>query len=139
MKNLILLFCLIFGITTHTKAYNYKINSHEIDALFENAKEVPTLAIAAFAESHLNTESRLNTTKAKAGDNPVVALVLCYFLGWAGIHRLYLGGSYVCCIYCVPVIGTIAWVGDFIVLLIRAIQGESIDDFVGSNRIFVWL
>lgn len=130
---------MIFGITTKLQAFTYSENTNETDALFENAKEVSTLAIASFAETHLNTEYSLNTSKAKAGDNPIIALVLCYFLGWAGIHRLYLGGSYVCCIYCVPVIGTVAWVGDFIVLLIRAIQGESIDDFVGSNRIFVWL
>jgi len=139
MKNLIVLFCLFFCLATLSKAHTYSINTLDVDALFENAKEVPTLAIAAFVETHLNTESSLNTTKEKAGDNPVIALVLCYFLGWAGIHRLYLGGSYVCCFYCVPVIGTVAWVGDFIVLLIKAIQGESIDDFVGSNKIFVWL
>ncbi len=33
------------------------------------------------------------TKKLLAGDSLVLALVLCWFLGWAAIHRLYLGGT----------------------------------------------
>lgn len=40
-----------------------------------------------------NTSTAI-TTAVVAGDNQIVALVLCWFLGLIGVHRFYLGDTW---------------------------------------------
>ena len=121
------------------RADNYRVNDKAVDALFKNAVEMTSPLM-----SNLSTEitTGLNGTMSlSAGEkNPAVAFLLAWFLGYLGVHRLYLGTEtivfigYLCTGGGCGVVATVDW----IVLLIGLIN-DDIDKYIDNPKFFMWL
>jgi TM2 domain-containing membrane protein YozV len=51
----------------------------------------PIIADQVINEAFASEIKAANTTKGGGGKSQIVAAILCFFLGWLGIHRFYLG------------------------------------------------
>ncbi len=62
---------------------------------FEPVKKVTTVTketkVEKFAQKVVKAVSK--PIKAMGGNSQITAILLCFFLGWLGLHRVYLGGS----------------------------------------------
>lgn len=95
MKKLLLLLApLFFLFVTVTSPAYAGAPSSEITSKVESFKKDKTSAkeskIASWTQKVKNA---INKPLKALGDSQAVALVLCFFLGGLGIHRVYLGGS----------------------------------------------
>lgn len=56
------------------------------------------------------------------------------------IHRLYLEGPFILVLgyACIPVAGSVAACYDWIMLLIKTINGDGVDEWIGCRKLFTW-
>lgn len=143
MKKLV--FTLFFaGLVLFAKANpgDYTVNDANIEASFAKSIDVSS-PLAANQATHnlfngMTANSGMTMAAAGGGKEFAVALLLDFFLGGLGIHRLYLGTK------------TITWVGyiltcggifgivplvDFIVLIIH---NQDISPYVDNPKFFMW-
>jgi TM2 domain-containing membrane protein YozV len=143
MKKILFLaaICLSSLCTFAATSNEYVIDDQKVEQLFTSSVD---MSLAAFSQNSLaDVASGMNFSKAtaqfRAGDKTFVAAILLnFFLGWLGIHRLYLGTA------------TLTWVGyiltcggifgivplvDFIVLIIH---NEDISPYEDNTRFFMW-
>lgn len=141
MKKLLFMFvAMLMSVSTFATS-SYEINDEAVDGMFASAKEASIMSLASSdftaAPEGLNTQAQMH------GDSPVVAFILCWVLGGLAIHRYYMGVDgawYMFALYaCVPIAGSVASIGDCIVLLIRLINGGGVDDYINNKKWFVWL
>jgi TM2 domain-containing membrane protein YozV len=131
--------CLVSMCTFAANNNEYYINDQKVEQLFTNSVDA---SLTAFSESNLvNTAGNANFNSAtfKASDKSFVAAILLnFFLGGLGIHRLYLGTE------------TLTWVGyiltcggifgivplvDFIVLIIH---NDDLSPYIDNPKFFMW-
>ncbi|HEY6082649.1 MAG TPA: TM2 domain-containing protein [Chitinophagaceae bacterium] len=142
-----LLFTLLFAamvVVAKADPGQYTINDAQVEATFAKGVDISSQLISSQDKSTLFNSMGLNTANASmasagsGGKEFAVALLLNFFLGGLGIHRLYLGTK------------TITWVGyiltcggifgivplvDFIVLIIH---NEDISPYVNNPKFFMW-
>ena len=119
----------------------YVIDDQKVEQLFTNSVDASLSALSD--DNLLNAAGNVNVNnhaaQFKAGDKTFVAAILLnFFLGGLGIHRLYLGTA------------TMTWVGyilsfcgifgivpfvDFIVLIIH---NDDISPYVDNTKFFMW-
>jgi len=137
MKKLLLLlsFCL-FIAASETFASSYTIDDSKVEALFENSVQV-----ASFDVMHSFEPSSTLSTNATLGEKePIIAVLLAWFLGPIAIHRVYLGGTGLLVLgYCVTVGGIFGIVPfiDLIVLIIGAVN-DDISKYIDNDKFFMW-
>ena len=136
------LICLCSVCTFAATGSQYVVDDQKVEQLFTNSVDASLMALSD--ESLLKATGGLNVNKGGAqfrSNNDktfVAAILLDFFLGGLGIHRLYLGTA------------TLTWVGyiltfcgifgivplvDFIVLIVH---NDDISPYVDNTKFFMW-
>ncbi|MFP4525709.1 MAG: TM2 domain-containing protein [Bacteroidales bacterium] len=136
MKKLLMMVVLaLFALTSvqESHAAKYKLNEERIDALFETATE---------SDFNLLAETTMNKpnfqTMAMNEKDPMVAILLDFFLGGLGVHRFYLGTKPMTGIGYILTCGGIFGVVPLIDLIMLAIDYEDISKYVDNPKFFMW-
>lgn len=149
MKNVfyLLLTCCLFSlssfsatpVTTVLPVDEYSVNDQQIDQLFSNSVDVSMTSVSESLLTNPAAKSSANKAFYAAGDkNFATALLLNFFLGGLGIHRLYLGTKtftwvgYI--LTCGGIFGIVPLI-DFIVLIIH---NDDISAYVNNPKFFMW-
>ena len=136
MKRLCLLFFFVLSLffIQQTQAANYKLDNSKIDVLFNEASTVSLNALSLMASSSLEMPAQ---ALGKAKD-PLVAIVLDFFLGGLGIHRFYLGTETMTGIGYILTCGGIFGVVPLVDLIVLAINYDDISKYVDNPKFFMW-
>ena len=132
--------CAVTVKPTTALANSYTLDDVQIESLLEEAIAVSISSenlemIAQQVGSNLNSHSQKLDMLNPNGEDQVVAIILCIFAGWFGVHRVYLGSTPVMILYyfllsaCCGVGGVIAFV-DLLFLIFNGV-----DTFLYSNRL----
>lgn len=129
MKKLLAVALLTFvGYASQAASSDYFVDDTKIENVLEASETV------ALSTANLNFDQ--NVLKTNAGDNKIVALVLDYFVGWIGIHRLYLGGKpgliFTYFITCGGIFGIVPLVDFFVIAF------GDFDSYIGNDKFIVW-
>lgn len=134
MKKLILsaflaTFCSVSFVNANAM---FKLNDADIDAMMIEAVDVSnTLSMFDFQ----GTQATLSSNP-----NPWAAFAICWFVGYFGVHRHYLGTSgAMWALYtftCGGIFGIVPLI-DWVVLLVGAIQ-DDISKYVNNTSFFMW-
>jgi TM2 domain-containing membrane protein YozV len=75
--------------------------------------------------------------KAKGDDNMLLAIILAVFIGWTGIHRVYLGGSPLLIVgyLLLTCLFGLGWLLAIIDAIAMAVKGDT-SAFQGNNKLF---
>lgn len=146
MKRLLYLF--VFGclLSLSTLAANpvtppaedYFIDDQKVEQLFANSVDISLSASSQSMLASQNGKAAGNAFYAPGEKNFATALVLNFFLGVLGIHRLYLGTKpftwigYI--LTCGGIFGIVPLI-DFIVLIIN---NDDISPYVDNPKFFMW-
>lgn len=117
----------------------YTVNDHEIESVFQAAQ---TVSLTAMSQADLAMANGMSSTGAAVADvdgkNFTAAILLNFFLGGLGIHRLYLGTKTMTWVgyilTCGGIFGIVPLV-DFIVLIIN---NQDISPYVNNPKFFMW-
>jgi TM2 domain-containing membrane protein YozV len=133
------LICLCSVCSFAATGSQYVVDDQKVEQLFTNSVDESLSALSD--ETLMKATGGLNTNAAHYASNDktfVAAILLNFFLGGLGIHRLYLGTA------------TLTWVGyiltfcgifgivplvDFIVLIIH---NDDISPYVDNTKFFMW-
>lgn len=136
MKKLLITLAAVFAVAVSANAADYKVDDSAIDALIENATEICALDVAEFSNFEAQTSS-FNTKRVQ----PVVALVLNFFVGGFGIHRHYMGtapGMWALYTFTFGGIFGIVPFVDFIMLIVGTVD-DDISQYIDNRRFFMWI
>ncbi len=140
MKKVLMVLAIVLGAVMASNAANssYFVNDANVDQVFAAATEV---AISNISLDAVSANATTTMPSFNAGNDPVIAFLLCWFLGGFGIHRHYLGtkGS-MWAIYfftCGGIFG-IVYTVDWIVLLVDGIINKNIDKYTNNEKFFMW-
>ena len=128
---LVLTFTAFFA--DQSQAANYKLNDAKVDALFENA---PSAEMNVFNSAAVGMENII--TEEVEGKDPLVAILLDFFLGGLGIHRFYLGTKTLTGLGYIFTCGGILGVVPLVDLIMLAINYEDISPYVDNPKFFMW-
>lgn len=139
MKKIVTLFSLLLIFTAFTFAGtdSYRIDDNQIESLFAAAEEVTFSDI--LLNDGLQEFDMASPTQVKGEPTPIIAFIICWFLGNLGIHRLYLGTATLTFIGYICTLGGfgILACGDWIVLLI-GILNDDISKYVDNPALIMW-
>jgi TM2 domain-containing membrane protein YozV len=117
----------------HAEASTYKLDNQKVDAMFESATE------ADFSFLTEDFTANPNITSAVMADkDPIVAIVLNFFLGQLGVHRFYLGTKVMTGIGYILTCGGIFGVVPLIDFIMLIINYDDISKFVDNPKFFMW-
>ena len=144
-KRSILFFCFVIVLANFSRAADntetYTINDQNVEQLFLNSTDVSLMASGQQMFDSQNNQNQMFKAYYKSGSGDktfVAAILLDFFLGTLGIHRLYLGTKtftwvgYI--LTCGGIFGIVPFV-DFIVLIIHS---SDISPYVDNPRFFMW-
>ncbi|HKM94916.1 MAG TPA: TM2 domain-containing protein [Prolixibacteraceae bacterium] len=136
MRKIVLLLFVVLAlmVSQQAKASVYHVDEISVDQLFDNAVETSMLDFNAVA---LNTVAGNADKNVVSGKDPMIALVLNFFLGSFGAHRFYMGTEVLTGIGYILTCGGLGIVNliDFIVLIIHY---DDISPFVNNPAFFMW-
>ncbi|MFK7952278.1 MAG: TM2 domain-containing protein [Ekhidna sp.] len=129
MKKLLAIALLVTaGFASQAATSSYFVDDSKIESVLEASETV------VFSTENLSFDQ--SVLKTNAGDDKIIALVLNYFVGWIGIHRLYLGGKgglvLTYFITCGGIFGIVPLVDFFVILL------GDFDSYIGNDKFIVW-
>jgi len=135
MKKFFLALVAMFAITAVASAANYTADDAAIDAAIENAIEVDAFNLGG------TTSAPATAAFVSMGNNDIVAVLLTWFLGWTGIHRMYLGStSWMWILYLLTGGGLgIVWTLDIIFEVVGLIDGSGLGKYYDNSNILMWL
>ena len=135
-----LLLFLGLGLSLSFASDAYELNEQHIDDLFAASVQIaPQQALEDLQFNVLNGLDQQFSTEgvaeASANDNQVIAILLCFFFGEIGVHRVYMGGRGILILYYLCTAGGcgIITLGDFIILII-----DGVDRFMNNDRFIAW-
>jgi TM2 domain-containing membrane protein YozV len=130
---------LLLSVAMFARVDNYRVNNDAVDALFENATEI-TSPVMGDLTTDL-PDGFNNTMNFTSGSkDPIIAFVICWFVGYLGVHRLYLGTETIIFIayFCTGGGCGIVVTVDWIMLLIGVIN-DDIDQYIDNPKFFMWM
>ncbi|MFM2224394.1 MAG: hypothetical protein RJA07_596 [Bacteroidota bacterium] len=136
MTKFILTLTIFFAALSFTtvKAESFEANDLAIEQTFQNSTEVT--ANAAMMENMMNT----NHAEFKGNDkSAVVSFLLCWAVGFLGIHRFYMGTAtltgvgYILTGGGCGIVVTIDWV-----FLLIGLINDDISKYVDNTKFFMW-
>ncbi|MCH5173211.1 MAG: TM2 domain-containing protein [Bacteroidales bacterium] len=136
MKKFLITLAAVFAVAVSANAADYKVDDSAIDALIENATEICALDVAEFSNFEAQTSS-FSTKRVQ----PVVALVLNFFVGGFGIHRHYMGtapGMWALYTFTFGGIFGIVTFVDFIMLIVGTVD-DDISQYIDNRSFFMWI
>jgi len=118
----------------------YVIDDLQVEQLFTNSVDV---SLSAVSEANLiNAAAGMNPGKAsyyKGSDKSfAAAIILNFFLGVLGIHRLYLGTETLTWVGYILTCGGIFGVVPLVDFIILIVDNEDISEFVDNPKFFMW-
>ncbi len=143
MKKLFL-FCLLTVATLTARAADvsadaYVIDDQQVEQLLAKSEDVSLATVSTnLLQSQQMTADLTGTARVKADKNFTTALLLNFFLGGLGIHRLYLGTKtftwigYI--LTCGGIFGIVPLV-DFITLIINK---DNMSKYEDNPKFFMW-
>ncbi|MFW6246226.1 MAG: TM2 domain-containing protein [Tangfeifania sp.] len=140
MKKIFTLILLIAAVTSFSQANaaKYSIDEGVIDQLFETATETSMISMSANNLSAVPSTVASPLMANAEEKDAVVAIVLDFFLGWAGIHRFYLGTNTLTGLAypltCGGIFGIVPLI-DFVVLVI---DNDNISPYIDNPKFFMW-
>jgi TM2 domain-containing membrane protein YozV len=133
------LVCLCSASAFAASSNEYVIDDQKVEQLFTGSVDVSLTALSA---NNLVSAAGLNFTDAarfRASDkNFVAAILLNFFLGGLGIHRLYLGTATMTWIGYILTCGGIFGVVPFVDFIVLIIHNDDISEFVDNPKFFMW-
>ncbi len=118
---------------TSASAESYRISDSAVEAVFNSAT-----AISSDVLSLNQTSLGLLSTNAASEKSALAALIIDFFVGGLGIHRVYLGSKGILVFgYIITGCGIFGLV-PFIDLIVLAINYDDISKYVGNNKYFMW-
>ena len=142
MKNLFFVFLVaLLSTATLSASSKYMVDEAAIEQVMENSTE--TSSVAMFEATNNNQIDRTTTSatqQLRAGnDNAIAAFLLCWFIGYLGIHRFYMGTEALTGVAYILTGGGcgIVVLVDWIMLLIGVID-DDISDYVDNPKFFMW-
>lgn len=141
MKKILFLAVICFSsvCTFAATGSQYVVDDQKVEQMFTNSQDVSLTALSDQTLMNATGGMTAQGAQFRAGDKTFVAAILLdFFLGGLGIHRLYLGTA------------TMTWVGyilsfcgifgivplvDFIVLIIH---NDDISPYVDNTKFFMW-
>lgn len=121
-------------------AASYELDDAAIDELFADAVVITAeqalvqyeAEVAMMMDEHFDRNAVIASPN---DDRQLGAIVLCWFFGGIGIHRVYLGGQgSLIFIYCITFGGCgVVWLVDLIILIT-----DGTDRFENNNRFIAW-
>lgn len=127
-----LAFLLSMSLASMASVDKYVIDDSAVEAVFASST-----MISADILSTENSFSSLSAT-ASSDKSALVAIVLDFFVGGLGIHRVYLGGKGILVFgYIITGCGIFGLV-PFIDLIVLAINYNDISKYVNNNKYFMW-
>ncbi len=136
MKTCIIFLLAFFALNTfNVTARNYTVDDQSLDKLFSESK---ALTFQLTDISPLPGDANYNATALAGDKDPLLALVLDFFLGGLGVHRFYLGTEFMTglgyLLTCGGIFGIVPIV-DFIVLVINF---DDISPYIDNPAFFMW-
>lgn len=119
-------------------ADDYFVNDQKIESLFSSSEQVD-LTITTEAMVAGTSKSVSNQAFFAAGDkNFATALLLNFFLGVLGIHRLYLGTKTLTWVGYILTCGGIFGVVPLIDFIVLIVHNDDISPYVNNTKFFMW-
>ena len=136
MKKFFLALVAMFAITAVASAANYTADDAAIDAAIENAIEVDAFNLGG-------TTAPLGAAYVAAGNNDTVAVLLTWFLGPFGIHRIYMGSDKLTWLWYTLLsfigVGIVISFVDLIVEIIGLVDGSGLGQYYDNPKLIMWL
>lgn len=128
MKKLMLTLAVALFAICSASANNYVAPDAAIDALVAESVEMVDFAVEAPAVS------------LGLDQNPIVAAVCSWCLGWSGLHRYYLGTApWMVLPYLLTGGGFgVVWFVDSVLLVIDALNNTINPQYINNERILMW-
>jgi TM2 domain-containing membrane protein YozV len=131
--------CLCSVCSFAASSNEYVINDQKVEQLFTGSADVSLTALSASTLVNAAGPNFSDAARFRASDKSFVAAILLnFFLGGLGIHRLYLGTATMTWIgyilTCGGIFGVVPLV-DFIVLIIH---NDDMSEFVDNPKFFMW-
>jgi TM2 domain-containing membrane protein YozV len=120
---------------SNVEASNYQINNAKVDVLFEKASTTIMMNLSEMSSDMMTTTTLNSTVKAK---DPLLAIVLDFFLGGLGVHRFYLGTKVMTGIGYILTCGGFFGIMPLVDLIVLAINYDDISQFVDNPKFFMW-
>lgn len=136
MKKLFIALTLVMGIAAFSNqaSASYTIDDAQVENLFASATEASFSMISDVFEA----APSMAVAPASGGKDPLVAILLDFFLGGFGIHRFYLGTKTFTGIGYILTCGGIFGLVPFIDLIVLAINWDDISPYVDNPKFFMW-
>jgi TM2 domain-containing membrane protein YozV len=135
------LICLSSVCTFAATSSPYVINDQQVEQLFTSSVDV---SLSALSDNNalLNAGSQFDFGKAakfrSSDKNFAAAFLLDFFLGWLGIHRLYMGTATLTWVGYILTCGGIFGIVPFVDLIVLIVHNDDISEYVDNTKFFMW-
>lgn len=135
MRKIVLFLAVVMGLlmVQQSHASTYRLDETAVDQLFDSAIETSML------ESGITNAGMSSTDYTVEGKDPMVAILLDFFLGTLGIHRFYLGTEPISGIAYILTCGGFGGIIPLIDLIMLAVNYEDISPYVNNPKFFMWV
>ncbi|WP_234733024.1 TM2 domain-containing protein [Tellurirhabdus bombi] len=142
MKKLFLLLMLTVGsftaFATETPAEAYLVNDQQVEQLFTQSTDVSLAAIDGSMALGQQTTSGLSDAKKVQAKEFAPALLLNLFVGYLGIHRLYLGTQTLTWVGYILTCGGIFGIVPLVDLIVLIINNDNLAPYIDNPKFFMW-
>jgi TM2 domain-containing membrane protein YozV len=119
----------------------YVIDDQKVEQLFTNSVDA-SMSMLSNKNSLLTASGQFNFSgAARMGSNDkslALALVLDFFLGGLGIHRLYLGTATMTWVGYILSCGGIFGIVPFVDFIVLIVHNDDISQYIDNTRYFMW-
>lgn len=134
-----LLIAVLFSFTAlfaeQANASKYSIDQEKVDVLFENAEEAQ---FNIFTDAALPGYPKHAPANEVDGKDPMIAILLDFFVGYLGVHRFYLGTKPLTGIGYIVTCGGFGGIMPLVDLIVLAMNYEDISPYVDNPKFFMW-
>jgi TM2 domain-containing membrane protein YozV len=134
MKKLLSLIVLIFvmGLSQGFASNSYVVDDAAVEKVLSTGVELSS-------DFDLNTAPvYFSQEQLKAEKDPLVAILLDFFVGGLAIHRVYLGGKPSLILIYLITCGGIFGIVPLVDLIVLAINYDDISAYVDNDKFFMW-
>jgi TM2 domain-containing membrane protein YozV len=132
--------CLSSVCTFAANGSEYVINDQKVEQLFTNSVDA-SLSVLSDNKSLLNTHQFDFSKGAKFQSSDksfVAAILLNFFLGGLGIHRLYMGTATMTWIGYILTCGGIFGIVPFVDFIVLIVHNDDISEYIDNTKFFMW-
>lgn len=133
------LICLSSICTFAATGNEYVVNDQKVEQLFTNSVDASLTALSDNNLLNASGNRDFSAAQFRASDkNFVAAILLNFFLGGLGIHRLYLGTATMTWIGYILTCGGIFGIVPFVDFIVLIINNADISPYVDNTKFFMW-